>query len=141
MVLWRFLPNMLQFGAFSRLGFERAALLRGIRLFLERGLGIRRHTFRNCGALARKTVHFHGLRHACEKRCHTCEKDFWDCGELGTIAAQPSMCGIHGERKAANIKRRFQVRVWRICRILFDAYLYVYRLSLFLFYFIYSLCY
>ena len=43
--------------------------------FLEHGLGKRWCTFRNCGALARKTAHFHGLRHVCEKRRHACEKD------------------------------------------------------------------
>ena len=70
----------------------------------------RRHTFRNCGTLARKITHFHDLRHACEKRCCTCEKDstlarkatqFWDCDELGTIAARPSKCGAHGWEKSA----------------------------------------
>ena len=78
----------------------------------------RRYTFTDYGALARKDAALS------RKTAH-----FWDCGELGTIVARPSKCSAHGWRKAPHITSCFQVRVRRVCCILFDAYHIYERLS------------
>ena len=71
----------------------------------------RRRTFTDYGALARKTPHLEKDGASARKTVH-----FWDCGELGTCAAHAV------GRKAAHVTPCFQVRVWHICCILFDAY-------------------
>ena len=72
-------------GFFWNADLEEDGALSGIAAHLQGG----RRTFTDYCALARKDTAL------ARKTAH-----FWDCGELGTIAARPTNCGTHGWEKS-----------------------------------------